>query len=297
MLIRPLLINYNGDADTIECLHSLRAQNGVECVPLVVDNASRAGSVERIRQAHPDVEVLQSERNRGFCGGNNIGIRHALHSGCDYLFLVNNDTSMEPDCLKLLLECAQAKPDAGVVSPAMWWYSERDKPWFTGSALQLDKGILHNGGVDLRAAKIREPFEIPWTTGCAMLIPAAVMRRIGGFEERFFAYLEDADWSLRARQAGQKCYLCPSANLYHKVSATSGQGSPHKTYYSTRNKLLFFARNAPLRQRPEALARVTGRSLRSIRASLGPNRLLARSEWLGLVDFYTRRFGPCRHSW
>ncbi len=240
-IVCAILVNYNGDADTIECLSSLKAQTGIDCRPLVVDNASAPGSVERIRAAHPDTEIIGAGRNLGFAGGNNLGIRRALETGCDFLFLVNNDTALEPNCVSLLTQCARQTPRAAVIAPAMYWYSDRTRPWFTGSRVDTAHGEIKHVLTDLRGAGIHAPFEIPWVTGCAMLVPAAAMQQIGGFDARYFCYWEDVDWSFRARAAGYGLTLCPDAVLYHKVSASAKKVRAHALYYETRNALQFFS--------------------------------------------------------
>ncbi len=300
MKVSAILVNYNGGDDTLECLDSLQAQVGVNCRPLVVDNASRDGSAERIRNCCPDAQVIVNPNNRGFCGGNNVGIRAALEAGCDYLFLVNNDTILEPDCLQNLLQCAQSQPQAAILSPAMYYYADRTRPWFTGSSVHWKLGNVDHTHVDVRAEGIKTPFAIPWTTGCAMLIPSARMRELIGFDERFFCYFEDCDLSFRAQRSGYRCVLCPTAILYHKVGATANRNSLARHYYLRRNKLLVFARNTRGAARYELLARLTKRSLVAARQmrrapTEGYDARTARSELLGVLDFYRRRFGPCRY--
>ena len=301
--IQVITVNYNGYADTIECLDSLRAQVGVNCRPLVIDNASHDGSVAHIKAAHPDVEIIETKSNLGFCGGNNVGIRHALEAGYDYLFLVNNDTELEPDCLQNLLRCAESHPDAAVIAPAMYGFYDRTEPWFIGSSLDMHRGIataFH--GENAKLPDAQTPFEIPWSTGCAMLIPAAKMREIGGFDERYFCYYEDVDWSLRARQLGYTCVLCPSAVLYHKEGRTANKNLPKKEYYYARNVLLCFSKNTNGKSRYRILYRLTKVSLHMAAKTMrdpevsNPARL-TRARLVGILDFYRKRFGPCRYVW
>lgn len=301
-VVSVIIVNYNGYQDTIECLHSLKAQTGVDCTPLVIDNASQNGSAAYIRAAHPDVEVLETTRNLGFAGGNNAGIERALAQGCDFLFLVNNDTTLEPNCLHHLLACAQSRPDAAVIIPAIYYYGDKTKPWFTGSRASLENGIFRHDETDLCVAGSETPFDVPWVTGCAMLVPAARMREIGGFDPRYFCYYEDVDWSLRATEVNAACVLCPKALLYHKVFGSSPKHSKKIYYYEARNRLLCVAKHAAAAHRSEAVRRCTRETVKDarrmlIRPGYGEGKRRAIAGFLGVIDYHLRRFGPCRYSW
>ena len=299
-----ILVNWNGFEDTIECLTSLKAQVGVNYHALVIDNGSHNNSVARIREAHPETEILETGENLGFCGGNNVGIRHALSQGCDYVFLVNNDTVMEPDCLRKLLECAVDRPDAAIIAPAMYFYSDRKKPCFTGSSLDWNTGMVLEETRDVQKEQIQEPFELPWITGCAMLILEARMRELVGFDESFFCYYEDVDLSVRAVRAGYTCLLCPTALLYHKINASSDsfgkKGS--KYYYDARNSLLFLSKNAVeekqkvIRRRAKASVKYALKILRH-HHKMGISRWIAIAYFLGVLDFYRKRVGQCKYKW
>jgi len=302
MLVHVIIVNYNGYADTIECLQSLKEQVGSSYRPLVIDNASSNDSVVRIREAHPNVEIVESERNTGFAGGNNLGIELALAQGCDYLFLVNNDTILEPDCLQQLLKCAVARPDAAAVIPAIYHHGDRTKPWFTGSTASIENGLFRHKETDVRTAGIDTPFDVPWGTGCAMLVPAMRMREIGGFDTRYFCYYEDVDWSLRAERAKGACVLCPQAVLYHKVFGSSAKKSMKVHYYAARNRLLCVAKNTSADQSRTLVRRCTSNMLKEVRRMLicpgpGEGKRRAIADILGVTDYYLRRFGPCRYSW
>lgn len=304
MRIRPIIVNYNGHDDTIECLTSLYAQTCVRCDPLVIDNGSEPGSADRIRQAHPHVELRELGYNSGFCGGNNVGIEQALAEGYDYVFLVNNDTTMEPDCVHRLLECASANPQAAAVGPTIYYYSDKTAPWFAGSTVNMSTGVLRATTDDPAAKCLTKPYDVPWSTGCALLIPAEHARTIGGFDDRFFCYYEDVDWSFRARALGLKCLLCPPARLYHKIAATSGRTNPRTHYYNCRNQLLFFGKNFRGLDRHRLLARITARALKHGSIIYAKNRASDRKTAqtgqamiLGVLDYYRKRFGVCPYTW
>jgi GT2 family glycosyltransferase len=296
MKIAAVLVNYNGSADTVECLHSLKQQTNVNCDFIVVDNASPNDTPERITQAHPDAHMLNMERNLGFSGGNNVGIRYALARGYNYIFLVNNDTIVEQDCLSHLVDCAVSDKNAGIVAPAMYHYPLQGSPWFTGSRISMTKGTVEHEMTDLKALGIVDPFTVPWITGCAMLIPRAILDELGSFDERFFCYYEDVDLSLRFREAGHSLIICPRAILYHKVSSAVGTESLFQVYYSIRNSMLFFSKHTREPLRPILLSRLTRRAilpaLKELR--IGRNAGLTMRSKTALrakIDFYKGRFG------
>jgi GT2 family glycosyltransferase len=302
MLIRAVIVNFNGYQDTIECLASLKSQIDVKWEPLILDNGSSNDSVSQIKAAHPNVEMLVMDTNLGFSGGNNVAIKHVLDNGCDYVFLVNNDTTMEPDCLRNLLECAKAHPDAAVITPAIYLYSDQTRPWFTGSAMNIAEGIVTNKTDDVRTQNITRPFDTAYANGCAMLVRAEVMRKLGGFDERFFCYWEDTDWSFRAKEQGYRCLVCPTAILYHKVSSTIKKKSNHLAYYMTRNQLLFVSKHAAAKDRRYYLRQQTSGILRRTmrifyNRAENTSRRGAIACLVGAVDFHRQRFGRCRHSW
>lgn len=301
--IYPILLNFNGWRDTVACLDSIAGQTGVECRSVVVDNASQDESVERIGQAHPRAEIILNSSNLGFAGGCNVGIRRAMELGAEYLFIINNDTTLEPDCCALLLECLRGNPDAAVVSPAIYLFSDRSRPWFTGSRVNLELPALQHEERNVRQDGDVAPYDLPWTTGCAMLVPAKRFQQIGVFDERYFCYYEDADWSFRARAAGCRCMLYPRAVIYHKVSASTANTPFLPFYYSARNRLLFFRERMRGPDGRSAVRRLTIQGLRSaarLRLPLPPlrgkDRVVARGSALGTLDYYCGHFGACRFA-
>lgn len=283
MTVCAITLNWNGADDTKKCLASLAAQAGVSCHSLVVDN----GSTDDSRAHLQDTEVIATGRNLGFCGGNNLAIAQALEENWDYVFLVNNDTVMEPDCLQKLVQCSEENPNAAVVCPAIFFEAERDRPWFTGGAVDWVTGAVSH----VTAVDAQTHYETDWASGCAMLIPAVRLRALGGFDERFFCYYEDADWCLRARNAGHPCFICPGARLYHKVGRTSNRQGQKKYYYSTRNHLLFLQQHAPGGQFREAVRCSLRRIGREAR------RQNALAHLLGVLDFRRGCYGPCPYPW
>jgi GT2 family glycosyltransferase len=219
-----VVLNWNGRDDTLACLESLAQADLGGASVLVVDNGSRDGSVEAIRQRFPTVRVLPLPENRGFAGGNNAGIRAALDAGAAGVLLLNNDTRVSPDFLPPLLGALAADPRAGAVCSAI---HRMDRPEMLDvgyaeirfgrrEAVRLcGVNALPGQGFDTRR-------EIQVGVGCSLLLTAEALRAVGPFDESYFAYHEDVDWSLRARRAGFQILYEPFSRVFHRGSGTTG---------------------------------------------------------------------------
>lgn len=236
-----IIVNWNGKADTLECLASLREDTYASKQIIVVDNGSTDDSVAAIRSEYPDATILETGHNLGFTGGNNVGIRHALELGTKYVYLLNNDTKVEPNALTALVKALAANPQYGLVTPVIHYFDRPDEAWFAGSQMDLLRGtaVHDNSRVP---ARTDAPSEIPWASGCAMLIRAEVTGQLGGFDERYFLNWEDVDLCLRVRALGKSIGLVPTARIYHKVGrsfASASSSGGH--YYYVRNNLLLIS--------------------------------------------------------
>lgn len=232
-----IIVNWNGKIDTLECLASLRSDDYANKRIYLVDNGSSDDSVLHIRQQFPEACVLETKKNLGFTGGNNIGIGRALADGCDYCYFLNNDTTSDPDALSGLLLVAAECPQAGILTPVIGYFDRADVPWFAGSHIDQRRAIaVHDNSNPPK--RTDPPRQLDWASGCAMLIPSQVLRRTGGFDDRFFLNWEDVDLSLRVRAMGKTILLVPASRIYHKVGRTIVSASGAGTYYYVRNHLL-----------------------------------------------------------
>lgn len=303
--IATILVNWNGHLDTIECLRSLsecaQASPQLQIAPIVVDNGSTNDSVAQIRAAFPDVTLLETGENLGFTGGNNVGIAHALQGEYDYIFLLNNDTTLEPQALNVLVEAAQMHPEYALFSPVIHYFDAPEAVWFGGAKLHLQHGTAFH---DFNANPPREApvEELAYASGCAMLLSTDVMRQIGGFDDRFYLLWEDVDLSLRVRALGRPLALVPAARIFHKVSRSFTGHSSWARYYYTRNQLLF-ARTHSGTHYPR-LARLWARNfwrdaVRSqlkiwLRRSPRETRHPLLVTFHALADHFAGRYGRCR---
>jgi GT2 family glycosyltransferase len=237
MSVAAIVLSWNGREDTLACLRSL-AREPVETI--VVDNASEDGSAEAVARDFPDVALIRNERNLGYAGGMNVGIRAGLRRDADHVLLLNNDVEVEPGAVAALLSAAEG---AGAVCPVIVFTDDPQRVWYAGAGFDPRRGYNGRHSTEVPSAVT----ETERACGAAMLIPRAALDEVGLLDEELFAYWEDAEWSLRARRAGLPIRVVPAARVRHKVTATTGgEGSTTALYYSTRNLLLITERYAPL---------------------------------------------------
>jgi GT2 family glycosyltransferase len=297
MSLAIVLLSYNGRDDTLACLQSLELVTDVDQI-VVVDNASADHTAAAVRERYPQVEVLEQDANLGFAEGNNVGIRHAIAAGADWVLIANNDTTFAPDSVTQLLAVARAHPDAGIVCPLIRYAQPPDRIWYAGRSFDPRRGYHGRawGLDDIDNGQFAGVHEVDTATGCAMLMPAAALAQIGLMDPDLFLYLEDTDWSLRFRAAGYRVLVAGDALLWHRVSAAGGgKGNVNSHYYETRNTLVVCSRHAPL-SRPRAALREAEcvfTHLVHVRSSPQPLRA-ARAVLQAWSDYHGARMGPRR---
>jgi GT2 family glycosyltransferase len=293
--VAPVICSWNGREDTLACLESLAQMRWEGLTPIVVDNGSTDGTAEAVRERFPDVVLLRSESNIGASGGNNLGMRHALELGADYVFVLNNDTSLDPDLIAELVAEAERRPDAGALCPLIYYEDPPDLVWYAGAEYEPDRG--YNGQMTGYRERDTGQFEgvreIGALVTCAVLVPRPILEDVGLLDDSLFIQIDDFEWSLRMRRAGYRIYCVSGARMWHKISAAcGGEDSPTVAYYAVRNTLAVNARHAPLRG-PSALRRYAttlGAHLAHARKGEHPLRnLLAVVE--GWRDFHRGRLG------
>lgn len=248
--VAVVILAWNGREDTLACLESLDEVDWGELSTIVVDNGSSDGVAEAVADRFPHVEVIRSERNLGFAGGNNLGLRAAYESGADYMLLLNNDTVIDHRAVAELVEVAEQRPDAGALCPLIYYMDPSDVIWFAGAAFDPRRGHngRHTGYAERDVGQYDGVRETGRATGAAMLVSRRAIDEVGFLDERLFLHVEDVEWSLRMRAAGFRVLMVPAAKVWHHVSvASGGEHSPTIAYYSTRNTLAVSAWHAPLR--------------------------------------------------
>jgi GT2 family glycosyltransferase len=314
-LIFVIVLNWNGCADTLECLASLQRVDYPNFNVIVVDNGSADATVDSVHTRFPAIRVIENDTNLGFAEGNNRGIADALSSDAEFVLLLNNDTTVDPQFLQALVRAAARFPGAGIFGPKIYYHSDPQRVWYAGGywdPLTLSFGEYGAGEID--RGQFDTPAETEWVIGCAMFIRAEIFRCIGNLEPKFFLNNEEIDFCSRVRRAGYSCVYVPDARVWHKISVSfGGENSPLKEYFSARNRLLWASRNAerPLRWRIHlSVFRTLGRRFLSpaLSGSVGGSDPLRQRWWsiraafsdprnrayaLGVRDFYLGRFGDC----
>ena len=231
-----VVLHWGAREATVACLESIRSAEYPSVRVFVVDNARSLDATITDRAAPMPIEILRPPRNLGFAEGCGWGIAAALKANVDYIFLLNNDAVVNRHCLETLVAVARHTPGAGILSPQIAFQEAPDQVWYRGGEFSLwGRGPRHT---DWRRPvdTARSPTDVDYATGCAMLIDPAVIRTVGAFDARLFAYCEDVDFSLRARRAGFRVLVVPAALVHHGTTYTDARRA-QRVYYSVRNLL------------------------------------------------------------
>jgi GT2 family glycosyltransferase len=287
-----IVLCYNSIDLTLTCLESLHRQTYPDFDILVVDNASQDGTPDAIRAVHPDISLISTGDNLGYAGGNNVGIRAALRRGADAIFLVNNDTLLDPDCVTALVKALEANPRIGIVGPMIY-------TWEQGHTISSAGGEIdwqHADSINVGAGEIDHDQyparSVDFANGCGLMITRAAIERAGLLDPRYFMYWEETDWCQRVQRAGMEIRFEPGARMQHKTVFETERLGPTTLYYVTRNRLLFFARHTRWPSRPLTLARALHGALRGVALHRQANRPAhARATRLAIRHALERRWG------
>ena len=234
--VMVIVVNWELPQDTLACLRSLAGSTIEHLRILVVDNGSKDDSISKIETAFEDVEILSLPTNMGFVGGYNAGIERALTSDASHIFLLNNDTTVEPSAIQLLLNTPW-----DIAVPKILLMAQPEVIWSAGARWRrFPPSVVMNGYLKLDDGTYDEQHSLEYATGCALMVKRHVLEAIGGFDNEFENYTEDYDFFYRAGEAGFSSGYTPEARIYHKVSATLGVSSPEKWWYMGRNTVLFY---------------------------------------------------------
>jgi GT2 family glycosyltransferase len=245
--VAVVVLNWNGKALTIDCIHSLLEIKTPDVRITVVDNASSDGSAQAIRNEFGDrVAVIVNDQNLGFAAGNNVGIRAALDQGADFVLLLNNDTVVDAGLIDSLLNAFHAAPEAGIAGPKIYYYNPPDQIWFAGGELFFARGLSRHIGIrQTDRGQFDERRDVDYVTGCALMARREVFDTVGFLDPAYVAYYEDADFCVRATTAGFRVVYVPEGKVWHKISAsTGGQVSRRKVTRKLKSTWMFFGRYA-----------------------------------------------------
>jgi GT2 family glycosyltransferase len=244
-----VVVNWNGGAETLACLRSLVTAAPPPARIVVVDNASRDGSVEALERwragpgAACPVSILASATNRGFAGGNNVGVAHlAADRAIQHFLLLNNDATVAPDFFAQLADALKQAPGAAIIGSTIYTAGPEREVWYAGGHfVALRALVVHRHSVPPTARPIATEF----VTGCAMVVSRSGWERLGPLPECYFMYLEDAEYCARARAAHLPVLYAPGAVAYHVVGSSIARAvrHPQVEYWKARNRALFVRRN------------------------------------------------------
>ena len=237
-----ITVNYNESLVTMEFLESVRKLSYSNVEVIVVDNASPNDDPDAIKTAFPEIHLIKSHENLGFAGGNNLGVKH---SKGEFLLFVNNDTIVPEHFLDPLVETLQNDLNIGMVSPKIKFHWDHTLIQYAGYT-PMNKWTIRNNSIGYHQ-KDDGTFDVPKETqsihGAAMMVPRRVVDAVGMMTEIYFLYYEEHDWAEMIKRAGYKIFYQPKSYILHKESVSTGKFSPLKTYYISRNRILFARRN------------------------------------------------------
>jgi GT2 family glycosyltransferase len=271
-----IILNWNGWQDTIECLESIKKVDYEDLEVIVVDNASKDASIEKIlswcsqnrircqqlsygpddikiksivkpviydesssKGAIQQLLLIKLPENTGFCLGNNIGMKQAAGNEAEIFLILNNDTIVTPNFLKPMVEVVQQEENIGLVGGIICYAENPDLIWFAGGSFNkyLESARAHDREF-YSAVAFDRIFNTDWVSGCMTLIPRRVYDRLGGYYEGFFIWSEEWDYSLRAKNAGYRLVIASKGRIFHKEGRSLGIMKPLSYYYGTRNRLM-----------------------------------------------------------
>ncbi len=276
--VAVVILNFKVKELALRCIESVKGSDYENVETIVIDNNSGDGLEEEIKKV-AGVSFIQSNKNLGYTGGNNLGIEKSLKDGADYIFILNADTTIEEDAIGNLVATAELE-GVGIAGPKVLFADDKKNIiWYAGGILDVANVLGKHRGMDEKDRGQYDTIEeTEFVTGGALFVRRDVFEKIGLFDDKYFMYLEDADFCYRATKAGFKILYVPTAQVFHKNAQSAGLGSPRQDYFITRNRMLFAAKFLSWRTRFALLRE----ALRNI---MIPARRLA------LVDFLLGNLG------
>lgn len=239
-----VIVNYNGYKDTIECINSLKKIDYENYKIVVVDNNSNDDSVLKMKEKFKETKIIESSINLGFSGGNNLGIRYAIENKADYVLLLNNDTEVDKNFLKNIIERVKYEKNIGISTGKIKYFDNKNIIWYAGGKFNKYKGNSYHIGLDeLDINQYNDEKKVTFISGCFMLIPIHIFKEVGLLSEEYFLYHEDTDYCCKVMKAGYELFYYGDSVIYHKVSSSTGKNSDLYYYYYTRNRCLLINNN------------------------------------------------------
>jgi len=236
-----VIVNWNGWRDTLDCLASLGEQDYKNLHVIVVDNGSTDDSVERIRAGFPEVSIVETGRNLGFPSGCNVGLRAALKTSAEYIWMLNNDTVCPPDTLCKLVRRGESQPDAGMIGTVLFYAHDPTKvqAWGGGHIAPMIALSTHFD-------KKTEFGPNTYLTFASVLVRREVFEEIGLLYGGFFMYYDDCDLCLRMQKTRWKIAMAEDTAVLHREGGSTPKGeSPFMAKTVTVSGLRLILRQSP----------------------------------------------------
>ena len=235
-----ITVNYNGLNDTCALIDSITFNEDMEVI--VIDNGSKENEADILQERYPNIKTIRSDKNLGFAGGNNLGIKAAKGK---YLYLINNDTVFKEFNPQVLIQRLESSPQIGMVCPKIRFAWGNNPIQFAGytplSPITVRNKSIGFGEED--NGQYDTPHKTPYAHGAAIMLERKIIDKVGLMPECYFLYYEELDWSMMITHAGYEIWYEPNSTIYHKESQSTGHNSSLRTYYITRNRLLLVKRN------------------------------------------------------
>jgi len=284
-----VVLDWNGARDTLAAVASVVADRGdVDLDVIVVDNASREPVLDEVRRRHPAVRTVANPRNEGYAGGNNEGIRLALDAGAEFVLVLNNDAVLRPGAIRALVDTARADPAIAAVGAKILCAEDPSRLWLGWGEISWRQSLVRLVGAGAPdGPRWSGARDVPWVSGCAILLARRALERIGLFDEEYFAYHEEVDWCARAREAGLRVVWQPAAVVLHRGQASSGGPVyvSRRQYLAARNMVRFVRAHGTPAQRARFWAFLGGTlPLQWMRRALTGEQEGVRLKVAGVLD-------------
>ena len=296
IILSIVTVNYNGYKDTCELIDSIPFEDNMEVI--VVDNGSKEDEASILQEHYSNIKAIRSSQNLGFAGGNNVGIKAATGK---YIFLINNDTIFKDFNPQILIDRLESSSKIGMVCPKIRFAWDNNPIQFAGYT-PLSPITVRNKAVGFceeDKGQYDTPHQTPYAHGAAMMLKQELIDKVGLMPECYFLYYEELDWSMMMARAGYEIWYEPASTIYHKESQSTGQNSPLRTYYITRNRLLLVRRNFKGKQKYFAYAYlqliVATRDI--LKYILKGRTDLLKATLKGLRDFNNSQFSMFNYQW
>ncbi len=288
--VYAVILAFNHYEDTRECLESLQKSDYENLSIVVVDNGSSDGTPERIRAEFPDVQVIETGRNLGVPWGYDVGFSYALRAGAEYILMLNNDTVVDPQMVRRLVEAARADPNVGILMPKVLYYDDPEVVWAAGGRYRVFPPAHVIVGQDRPSAAFDKPFYLEYALSCGLLIHRRAFEKAGLFDPGYFFFFDDWDFSQRVRAHGLRILFVPDARMWHKVSKSTRQTGKEALFWKVwgESSTRFYRRHG----RPVFLSLLVHLGFLMLRELVKGNGRMLKYFWEGVREGLTKPLGP-----